>query len=201
MLKEPIALQVFIHEDLSDYTKEDLYKRHFSWLAADIESITGRKMLIRLIEPSEARDLSSHPYQNLNERASLSAWKTKIDKYRNTNLDLRLIKFLLLTRNSINSRTRGIAELPGYVGIASTEKVSTAAHEVGHMFGATHEDAEILYNGWWSETVMSSDEFSPLRSNADRFSDKNRENIRKYLSTKVVTGPVQSTLRPEEDWD
>jgi hypothetical protein len=50
------------------------------------------------------------------------------------------------------------------------------------MFGATHEDYEVYYNGWWGETIMvSGTVFSTLRGDAKRFSDKNRENIRNYL--------------------
>ncbi|WP_220785370.1 hypothetical protein, partial [Bacillus sp. BML-BC021] len=86
-------------------------------------------------------------------------------------------KYLLLTRYGINSHVSGIAQAKRYAGIASIATDMTPAHEAGHMFGATHEDSEILYNGWWSETVMRP-ESSSLRSDANRFSDKNRENIR-----------------------
>ncbi|MNT63011.1 hypothetical protein D3C72_2007830 [compost metagenome] len=50
------------------------------------------------------------------------------------------------------------------------------------MLGATHEDSEVVYDGWWNDTIMLVDEFSPARGNVYRFSEKNRENIRKYLN-------------------
>lgn len=50
------------------------------------------------------------------------------------------------------------------------------------MLGAEHDAGEIIYNGWWNETTMHvNDEFSVLRLNAYRFSDRNRETIKTYL--------------------
>lgn len=204
MFKEPLALLVFIHQDLADYSKDDLYENCFSWLSEEMESISGRKMLIRLISPEEAPGLTNHPYKNSDASTSLSAWKIAVDNYRRNrprkDLNPRFNKFLLLTRSAINSQVLGIADLSGYAGIASIEKRRTAAHEVGHMFNAVHQDSEVLYNGWWSETVMKpTDDFSELRHDADRFSDKNRENIRAYLDAKKTSGPTRAVPRPEYD--
>ncbi|MFW9079858.1 hypothetical protein ACOI9X_11325 [Pseudomonas sp. P2757] len=84
MFKEPLALLVFIHQDLAEYSKEALYQKHFSWLAEEFEKISGRKMLIVLFRPSETEELSNHPYQDKDEVKSLDAWRTKVDKYRST---------------------------------------------------------------------------------------------------------------------
>lgn len=208
MFKEPLALLVFIHQDLAEYSKEELYQKHFSWLAEEFENISGRKMLILLIRPSEAQELSNHPYQDEDASKSLEAFRVKVDKYRSTppqqKHSTQLHKFLLLTRYPINADLLGIAQCPGYVGFACTTEPSTPAHEVGHMFSAVHEDGEVLYNGWWSETVMrETDVFSELRHDANRFSDKNRENIRKYLNSEFWGTPVRSRPRPisEDDED
>ncbi|WP_064600507.1 hypothetical protein [Pseudomonas sp. DR 5-09] len=200
MFKEPLALLVFIHKDLADYNKDDLYDKHFSWLVEEMENISGRKMLVRLISPSEAQDLSDHPYQNDDARASLREWTTKVSKHHSArprkDLNPRFNKYLLLTRYPINDRVLGAAHSPGFAGIASIEKTRTAAHEVGHMFNATHEDGEILYNGWWSETIMLEiGGFSELRPDANRYSDKNRENIQKYLDSSAPAGPGSWTFR------
>jgi hypothetical protein len=50
------------------------------------------------------------------------------------------------------------------------------------MFGATHEDSDIVYDGWWHDTIMKYDVNSPVRGNYYHFSEKNRANIRNYLS-------------------
>lgn len=204
MFKEPLALLVFMHKDLAGYNKDDLYDKHFSWLVDEMENISGRKMLVRLISPSEAQDLSDHPYENYDESASLREWATKVSKHNQARprkgLNPKFNKYLLLTRYPINSQVLGVAYRPGSVGIASIEKTGAAAHEVGHMFNATHEDGEILYNGWWSETIMTpSGEFTRFRSDAERFSDKNRKNIRNYLNGPIIGRAAPNAIQYYDD--
>jgi len=96
-----------------------------------------------------------------------------------------LDKFILLTRHiPIPGKALGFANsIGGQFAIATLQSYRVAAHEIGHMLGANHDAAEIIYEGWWSETTMSSpDAFTIFRLNAYRFSDKNREAIRTYLS-------------------
>jgi len=201
MANQSLILNVFIHEDLSSYSRYKLYETHFSWFSEEIQNLSGRKISVNMFTPSEAKTLSDFDYKNISAAVSLEAWTERLKKrFGPLLLDeshTRFNKYLLLTRNDITSSVLGIAQSKGYAGIASTTSDMTPAHEAGHMFGATHEDSEILYNGWWSETIMTA-ESSTLRGNANRFSDKNRENIRNYLN-----GPVsrKSTPRPEYDDD
>ncbi|MEO3723879.1 hypothetical protein ABHN98_04990 [Pseudomonas syringae] len=203
MTKQPLTLNVFIHEDLSSYGRYDLYNTHFSWFSEEIQNLSGRKISINMFSPAEAKTLSGTNYKNIYAAASLDAWREKLESHFGSRLKedshARFNKYLLLTRNDINPSVLGIAQFKGYAGIASITSDMTPAHEAGHMFGATHEDSEILYNGWWSETIMSA-ESSTLRSDANRFSDKNRENIRNYLNGPIIR---QSTPRPDydNDWD
>lgn len=203
MINQPLTLNVFIHEDLSSYSRYKLYETHFSWFSDEIQNLSGRKITVNMFSPSEAKTLSDFYYKNISAAVSLDAWKEKLKTHFGALLldesHTRFNKYLLLTRNDITSSVLGISQSQGYAGIASTTSDMTPAHETGHMFGATHEDSEILYNGWWSETIMSAAS-SPLRSNANRFSDKNRENIRNYLNAPIIR---KSTPRPDDDndWD
>lgn len=201
MAKQPLTLNVFIHEDLSEYSRYKLYETHLSWFTDEMQNLSGRKLTVNMFSPSEAKSLSNFDYRNSSADVSLGAWKEKLIKHFGELLldaeHTHFNKYLLLTRHAINSRVSGIATLKHYAGIASITTDMTPAHEAGHMFGATHEDSEVLYNGWWSETVMRP-ESSPFRSDANRFSDKNRENIRKYLDAEISARPVP---RPEDDWD
>lgn len=201
MAKQPLTLNVFIHEDLSEYSRYKLYETHFSWFTDEIQNLSGRKLSVNMFSPSEAKSLSDFNYRNISENASLETWKEKLNKYFGDMLlnatHTHFNKYLLLTRHAINSRVSGIATTRHYAGIASIATDMTPAHEAGHMFGATHEDSEVLYNGWWSETVMRP-ESSPFRSDANRFSDKNRENIRNYLNAPIIR---KSTPRPDYDDD
>jgi len=203
MAKQPLVLNVFIHEDLSSHSRLGLYTTHFSWFSDEIQNLSGRKISINMFSPSEAQSLSDLDYKNISAAVSLDAWRERLKKHFGPLLlndsHTRFNKCLLLTRNDINPSVLGFAQFKGYAGIASITSDMTPAHEAGHMFGATHEDSEILYNGWWSETIMSA-ESSPLRGNANRFSDKNRENIRNYLNAPIIR---KSTPRPDydDDWD
>jgi len=202
MAKQPLALNVFIHEDLSSHSRLGLYTTHFSWFSDEIQNLSGRKISISMLTPSEAKTLSGFDYKKASAGDSLDAWAEKLRSHFGPELledsHTRFNKYLLLTRDNINRSTMGIAQIKGYAGISSIRSNMVPAHEAGHMFGATHEDSETLYNGWWSETIMTDSEFSPLRSNANRFSDKNRENIRNYLDKAIVR---RSVPRPEDDWD
>lgn len=201
MNKQPLTLNVFIHEDLSNYSRYKLYETHFSWFSDEIQNLSGRKISVNMFSPPEAKTLSDFYYENISAAVSLNAWREKLKNHFGSQLlddsHTRFNKYLLLTRNNINSSILGIAQFKGSAGIASITSDMTPAHEVGHMFGATHEDSEVLYNGWWSETIMSA-ESSALRSDANRFSDKNRENIRNYLNAPII---IRSKPRPEYDDD
>ncbi|MFP0197053.1 hypothetical protein ACKJSM_18030 [Pseudomonas sp. PHC1] len=200
MSEQPLTLNVFIHEDLANHSRLGLYKTHFSWFADEIQKLSGRKISINMFTPSEAKALSDFDYKNVSSDHSLGGWIGKLINHlgpeRLGGLHTKFNKYLLLTRDNINSDVAGVAQPGGFAAIASTRGDGTAAHEAGHMFGATHEDSEVLYNGWWSETIMNNDGFSPLRSEAKRFSDKNRENIRNYLDNWV---PFFLELPPPEE--
>ena len=179
-----LTLRVFIHNDLADYNKDDLYETYFAQLAQELESIAGEKISILLISPPNA-GLHDHPYKDPYASGTLRTWRAKVDNYRRTLPDAggstRHNKYLLLTRDPLFSTILGIANQAGYTAIASIARTYAPAHEVGHMFNATHEDSDVVYNGWWNDTNMRSDVLSQLRGNAGRFSDKNRENISQYL--------------------
>jgi hypothetical protein len=182
-MPRPLLLMVFIHEDLTEYPYRDL-RDHFDWLVSEIEEISERRMTLTFVPSSNSPEISSYDYKNNDASRALFGWYDKVEAYKASStvkFDENLHKFLLLTRENINSTVAGIAAPTGHYAIASINH-RAPAHEVGHMFDARHDDYEVLYNGWWDETIMAPGTgFSSLRGNANRFSDKNRENIREYL--------------------
>lgn len=185
-MPRPLMLLVFIHEDLSDHDFDDIHESQFSWLSEEFETLSGRPFAISYIEPSNAPGLSDHAYKAGTPNQALFDWYKKVEAHK----DAYTIgsygdgnrTFVLLTRDRLNSTVAGIAMQMGHCAIASIRGNQTPAHEVGHMYGARHEDYEVNYNGWWDETIMEPGTgASPLRGDAKRFSDKNRENIRNYL--------------------
>jgi len=193
-MKKPITIVVVLHQDLQEYNKNDLYADYFSWLKTELESLSGRDVRFRLHHHDEVPELSGYRYRNEDGSAALQGWinliqgwYTKILSYDEH--EAGLTKVLLLTRNNIHTKAGGLlggiggyALVKGHCAIAAITSVHIPAHEIGHMLGATHEDGEVIYKGWWHDTIMLSDDFSSARGNAHRYSDKNRENIRKYLS-------------------
>lgn len=202
MVKQPLTLNVFIHEDLSNHSRYKLYENYFSWFVDEIQNLSDRKLLVNLFSPSEAETLSDFNYKNIFADDSLKAWINKLNNHFGPKLQqdshARFNKYLLLTRHNINDTVLGIARFKGYAAIASITSDMTAAHEAGHMFGATHDDSEILYNGWWSETIMTA-ATSPFRSDANRFSEKNRKNIRNYLNGPKIGRAAPNAIQYYDD--
>jgi len=185
---------VIIHSDLQGYQKNKLYADYFAWLKTELKLISGREVLILMYHHDEAPNMAGYNYRNENNAAALQGWRDLLHDlyskilYRDRD-EANITKFLLPTRNNINEQlggvlgwTGGFAMIEGHCAIASIGSYRTPAHEIGHMFGATHEDSEVVYDGWWHDTIMLVDEFSLARGNVYRFSDKNRKNIREYLN-------------------
>lgn len=184
--KKPILLMVFIHDDLDGYNKSTLYDNYFSWLETELEDISGRAVTVIFNSKSTSPEMTNYNYKNENAADAGRGWQTRVkeltSKVEETwPYDPDLDKFLLLARSPINSKVAGVATGTGQTGIASINSYMTPAHEVGHMFGATHEDSDVVYDGWWHDTIMKADLASAFRGNQYRFSEKNRANIRSYL--------------------
>ncbi|MHC8317044.1 reprolysin-like metallopeptidase [Pseudomonas sp. LB3P31] len=193
-MKKPITIMVVIHNDLQDYSREKLYDDHFSWLQTELEDISGRPVFIHMSDKNDVPELSDYSYRNTDVGAAAEGWKQKTGDLHNSmsqqqSFHSGLVKILLLTRNNVDETlwgllgsVGGVTFMKSYAGIAAITSRQAAAHEIGHMLGATHEDSEVHYDGWWKDSVMLADQGSQFRGNSDRFSDKNRQNIRDYLA-------------------
>lgn len=185
--KKPIALKVFIHDDLRNYDPEALYNNHFARLEKELKEISGRDVIITFVNTPPSWGMSNFNYKHEDFNTAVNSWAAKVLEYRQrTHFSTEQsshTKYMLLTRDNINSKIAGVALQAGNAAISSITRTGVAGHEMGHMLGATHEYAENRYkNGWWEETLMQSpDIFSPLRVTSFEFSDKNRANIRQYL--------------------
>lgn len=192
-MKKPIVIMVIIHNDLQDYPRDKLTTEYFTWFQTELEEISGRPVFIYMSDKHDVPELADYSYRTDVAKVALEGWSQQVKSLHASmlekeNFHSHLIKILLLTRYNINEvlgglagGTRGIAYFKGYAGIAAITSSHVPAHEIGHMLGATHEHSDVIYDGWWHDTIMRVDEGSVLRGNSYRFSDRNRQNIRDYL--------------------
>lgn len=185
---KPINIHVYLHNDLAGkYSDASLLENYFSWVQTELKDITQREIHVNIISTEKTQKLRNYHYKHASSAESVYGWKKQATRYLKSNsqslspLDLHL----LLTNDDVNIHILGVAihhREGGQFAVASVSSYRTAAHEIGHLLGATHENGAVIYNGWWHNTLMKSpDFFFLLRGSAYRFSDDNREAIANHL--------------------
>lgn len=183
----PIRLNIVVHDDVPENLRKRLPQTFLQPWINEIEPLTGRKVEFWIQE--NVAGITDIDYQAKGgEETLLKALRWHNDAFwgnmGGTGSTYRLDKTLVLVRNTVVADGNvylGRAIINGATGWASTTAFGSVGHELGHMLNATHENAEVLFNGWFCETFMYPARLG-LRSNCYRYSDINREAIRAYLS-------------------
>lgn len=185
----PIRLNVVIHDDVPQAMRERLEEDYFGPWVKEMHKITNRHIDIRFSH--DVPGISDMDYQGANRKRVVWTLGGHNEDYwanrGSAEVNWRVDKTLLLVAQSYlpedpsQPERVGEAQLEGPAGWASIKTFSAVGHELGHMFGATHENAQILFNGWFCESYTYP-ERNGVRSNCYRYSDKNREAIAAYLS-------------------
>lgn len=179
--KKPILITLIFHKDVTTAQREAFLEDGFALAKGHIGAISGREVHYSIASQSNLRDFN---YNYEGEVKVLTALDEHIE--RNTPRNAKssyapqLTKYLFVTPTHTSNHP-GLAITKDNVGITSAENTRGAAHALGHMFGATHNDGEVTYNGWWNDTIMQYNYESVLRGNDLRFSEKNQKNIRNHL--------------------
>jgi hypothetical protein len=202
---EPIQIFVFLHDDLFLPAEgHELFTRYATDqpLAVTPEELAQEVRLAYLapwvadftsqVAPGERIELhfrwrlagiTDMPY---GYREVLQHWALALQKhaarYALPVVRSRRDKFLLLTPSNAAPGIVGIAHGrrhaamvslgAGYVGIA---------HELGHLFAATHEDSEVRRTPWWWCQTNMHPYDAPWLTNCYGYSAANRERIREYI--------------------
>lgn len=180
----PIRVTVFIHDDVPKSVRSSTFLRNVQPWIEEMQRITPRDIFItyreRIPGITDIRYLEAEAVDNL------AVMQENLPDYLMTqnraNPDYRTEKFILLTSRYAGT-LQGYSVPDFFTGFAFTEVDTTAAHELGHMFGADHDDTGLINeNGIWCQTFMPTinDEDLPTCS---RYSERNRDLIKRYLDS------------------
>ena len=180
---QPITLYIFIHNDVPNSTINTLGRAYFKEFTDEITAITKRSFIFKDIR--NVRGMTDFNYKSQNVDGVIKRWELAAIQYKNQQ-GLKWGKterYILVTQAPLNETTLGVAYSGQPAVIACLKDYQVIAHEVGHSFNASHNDAALGYNPWGvvCETFMFP-QASALRSNCYRFTPKNRENIIAFLS-------------------
>ena len=180
---QPITLYIFIHNDVPHRAINTLGRAYFKEFTDEITAITKRSFIFKDIR--NVQGITDFNYKSQSIDDVLHRWELAAIRYKNQH-GLKWGKterYILVTQSPLNETTLGCA-YPGQPAvIASLKHYQVIAHEVGHSFNASHNNAALGHNPWGSvcETFMFPNA-STFRSNCYRFTPENRNNISAFLS-------------------
>ncbi|RWU26842.1 hypothetical protein DM813_03145 [Pseudomonas alkylphenolica] len=180
-----LVVWVYAHDDLADISDAQLNKDYFQHWIDEMRLITNHP--IEVIFERNVPGITDITYSSMSAASLLAMFSNQssdIDHQRERSPSY-LNKSILLTKEPYDKSESGLLAGLAYVkqttAIASLATFVAPAHELGHLFSATHNDAEVNFNGWFCETYTFETRLS-LRSNCYRYSDKNRQNIADYIN-------------------
>ncbi|MGY2399232.1 hypothetical protein [Pseudomonas sp. SDO5271_S396] len=179
--KQPIYVNVVFHKDLG-YTPEYQYEQtHLALAKKHIEEISGREVVINVVRDPKMRDFNyksdNDVEYGLREHWNRNEKSSRDHQSKNSELE----KTLFVTPDYLRFNEPAKADSGHEFGMTSYKNPRGAAHALGLLLGATREDGDITYNGWWNDTFMKYNGESILRGNDLNYSDANKKNIRNYL--------------------
>ena len=180
---KPITLYIFVHDDVPDSIANTLGRGYFKEFTNEISAITGRTFVFN--EVRRVRGVTDLNYKSQNTDEVLRNWQIAAIGYKNDKgLEWgKTERYILVTKDPINEAVLGSAYPGKPAVIASTQSYQVIAHEVGHSFNATHEDAELGWNAWGGECeTFMYPHISNVRGKCYRYTRKNREHIKAFLS-------------------
>jgi hypothetical protein len=171
----------FKHDDLADSNVRVLHARYVAWWMADMATHVLPVNRFRASYAERVRWLTSMPYGDAHSLDVFERTLKAMDHTYGFDMDRTYKrKFVLLTAGRPMPGTSGVAFEGGNEAIASIAgRTRIVAHEIGHMLGATHLNAET--RGWWGcETNMLSIS-STVRSDCLEYSAANQRAMRSYM--------------------
>lgn len=183
----PIFLTLFIHDQLDPKEVAGLGPDYLEWFLKEVTQITGRR--VSVIRVTNTPGMTDFGYRQSDDMQAMREWHKRVVHYietRNLPLSTKNHKYILITRHNLASDILGVAFSNRGVAIASLKAYNTIGHEIGHLLGATHDNAETSFaRGLPCRTLMYP-EHTALIANCYVFSEKNRQAIHEYVNDKAA---------------
>lgn len=180
----PLDIRIFLHDEIRTSEARSIHASYVAWWLRDMEANILPSDLS--IDVSYMQSISGISDQAYGMPSSLGTWLTAVDRYVAARGIRRTWKnkYVLITRRPPSEGKLGRA-IPAYgVAMASlSAPYSVVAHELGHLFGAEHVDAEWRWDWWPCRTNMMSDD-SVLFANCREYSAANIARIQQYVDLK-----------------
>lgn len=183
--EDPAAYNLYfhfmVHDDLSSHTTRDLHARYVAWWLADM---SARVLPVEPLRASYAESvpwLTSMAYGGTDSLDAFERTLKALDDHYEFEMDRTYKhKFVLLTASSPMPGIAGVAFQGGNEAIASIAGRSRiVAHEIGHMLGATHANAET--RGWWGCESNMVATAAVGRKDCQEYSAANERAMRSYM--------------------
>ncbi|WP_438281176.1 hypothetical protein [Pseudomonas alabamensis] len=176
-----LVVTVYLHDELANLDESAVRADYFQHWLDEMRWFTNHP--VELIFRRTVKGITDIDYAQLPSTEILQRFTEGVRHLPEAQPFSLMRKHVLLTRGVYDrsglNYNAGLAAFKGITAIASLDTYSAPAHEIGHLLSATHEDAEIRFNGWMCETYTHPR--SPVRSHCYRYSDANRANIVDYL--------------------
>lgn len=186
----PVEIRIFLHDELRSSRVRDIHAGYVAWWLRDMESAivpAGVSMNVIYLQPIPG--ISDQPY---GMPLSTAMWQKSVERYVASRGIRRSWKnkYLLVTPRPPAQGKLG-QSVPEY-GIATATlsgPYSVIAHELGHLFGADHAQAEWRGWGWWPCRTNMYPDNMPLLANCYAYSAANMAIIRRYIDLKGYLPP------------
>lgn len=177
-----LTFHLMLHDDLTDMNSQQVHAGYVAWWLADLQRSVMHGKKVDVLYSQQIPGVTDIRYSYL---GSLHDWSDVIGAYAREQHIPRTYKhkFLLVTQGAPEPGRYGRSWQKGSDGIASVGgRYPELAHQLGHLLGAKHVNAEVRFGGWWCETNM----FAPsllVRSNCYGYSRGNMRLIDDYIRT------------------
>lgn len=185
----PLEIRVFLHAEMRVSEARSIHAGYVAWWLRDMESnILPSDMPINVTYMQPISGISDFSYGTA---SSLNTWHAAVDRFTRSRGIRRSWKnkYVLVTRYQPAEGKLGQARPASGVAIAGLSgPYSVVAHELGHLFGARHADAEWRW-GWWPCTTSMHFNNAGLLANCYEYSAPNVARIRQYVDLKGYLPP------------